>query len=92
MVACGQLHTLALIQAKGQVYAWGSNSFGQLGLGNNRSINTPTMITEIASITMRFIAAGSFSGAISHEKGELFLWGTGTFGEFPIPQKVKTSP
>jgi len=61
-------------------------------VGNNRSLNTPTLVSEISAIPMRFIAAGSFSGSISHEKGELYLWGTGTFGEFPIPQKVKTSP
>jgi hypothetical protein len=33
------------------------------------------LITEISNVPMRFIAAGSFSGSISHEKGELYLWG-----------------
>jgi alpha-tubulin suppressor-like RCC1 family protein len=85
MVACGQLHTLALTQSQGQIYSWGSNSFGQLGLGSNRSTNLPSLISEIASIPMRFIAAGSFSGSISHENGDLYLWGKCTFGEFSIP-------
>ena len=44
MVACGQLHTLALAQTQGLIYSWGSNSFGQLGIGNNRSVNVPTLI------------------------------------------------
>ena len=38
---------------------------------------------------MRKIAAGSFSASIS-ERGELFIWGTGIFGEFLTPHRVKT--
>jgi hypothetical protein len=39
---------------------------------------------------MRQIAAGSFSGAISDDSNSsLFLWGTGTFGEFLTPHRVK---
>jgi len=38
---------------------------------------------------MRHIAAGSFSGSISEENGNLFLWGSGHFGEFLIPHRVK---
>lgn len=35
------------------------------------------------------MAAGSFSAALS-DVGELFLWGTGVFGEFITPHRVKT--
>lgn len=38
---------------------------------------------------MKEIAAGSFSGSIS-EVGDLYLWGTGIFGEFLTPHRVKT--
>ena len=38
---------------------------------------------------MRFIAAGSFSGSISEDTRSLFLWGTGAFGEFLTPHRVK---
>ena len=31
-IACGDRHSLALTKA-GQLYAWGDNSFGQLGIG-----------------------------------------------------------
>jgi hypothetical protein len=50
------------------------------------------LVSEISNIPMRFIAAGSFSGSISHEKGELYLWGSGSFGEFLVPTRIKTSP
>ena len=40
-VSCGEAHTLAL-NDKGQVYAWGLDSDGQLGLlGSEESIRVP---------------------------------------------------
>jgi X-linked retinitis pigmentosa GTPase regulator len=39
---------------------------------------------------MKTIAAGSFSAAISQESGDLYLWGSGIFGEFLTPHRVKT--
>lgn len=38
---------------------------------------------------MKEIAAGSFSSSIS-ESGDLYLWGSGVFGEFLTPHRVKT--
>ena len=38
---------------------------------------------------MHHIAAGNFSASISEESQNLFLWGTGTFGEFLTPHRVK---
>lgn len=38
---------------------------------------------------MRLVAAGSFSAAVSEDGGSVFLWGTGTFGEFMTPHRVK---
>jgi len=38
---------------------------------------------------MCYIAAGGFSAAISSESKSLYLWGTGTFGEFETPHRVK---
>ena len=38
---------------------------------------------------MSYIAAGSFSASISKDTGSLYLWGTGTFGAFKTPHRVK---
>lgn len=39
---------------------------------------------------MKSIKAGSFSASISHDTGDLYLWGSGVFGEFLTPHRVKT--
>jgi hypothetical protein len=39
-VACGSLHTMALTESS-EVYVWGRNNSGQLGLGDTRDRDTP---------------------------------------------------
>jgi X-linked retinitis pigmentosa GTPase regulator len=38
---------------------------------------------------MRKIAAGSFSSCISLDHGDVYLWGSGIFGEFLTPHRIK---
>ena len=38
---------------------------------------------------MKKVAAGSFSASLS-ESGDLYIWGSGIFGEFLTPHRVKT--
>ena len=38
---------------------------------------------------MSYVSAGSFSASISKDTGSLYLWGTGTFGQFYTPHRVK---
>lgn len=84
MAACGVFHTLAL-GVSGKVYATGGNSFGQLGLGNKKSSSKFERV--LIDGYMVKVAAGNHSAAIS-DKGQLFIWGTGVFGEYLIPTRM----
>ena len=88
MIASGHHHSLILTKS-GLVYTFGSNSEGQLGVPSKRNSSVPLCIQDISHIPMSFIAAGSFSASISLDTGSLYLWGTGTFGEFHSPHRVK---
>lgn len=44
-ILCGEQHTFAL--ARNEIYVWGNNDYGQLGLGDNEHRNRPTKITKI---------------------------------------------
>eukprot|EP01114_Cavostelium_apophysatum_P023730 TRINITY_DN9039_c0_g1_i1.p1 TRINITY_DN9039_c0_g1~~TRINITY_DN9039_c0_g1_i1.p1 ORF type:complete len:305 (+),score=-0.43 TRINITY_DN9039_c0_g1_i1:49-915(+) len=46
-VAAGESHSVAL-SVSGNVYSWGGNKFGQLGLGDNNSRTFPTQATFFA--------------------------------------------
>ncbi|ERE75744.1 putative E3 ubiquitin-protein ligase HERC1-like protein [Cricetulus griseus] len=56
-VAVGAEHTLALAST-GDVYAWGSNSEGQLGLGHTNHVREPTLVTVLQGKNIRQISAG----------------------------------
>lgn len=72
------------------MYGCGSNLEGQLGSNTEHTSSiTPVLVEDISHIAMKFIAAGSFSASISKDQGSIYLWGTGTFGKFSTPHRVK---
>lgn len=81
--ACGIFHTVVLTKA-GKVYTMGGNNFGQLGTGTKRSSAVPARLKELEPHVIAKVAAGHHSAAVS-DRGELFIWGTGVFGEFLAP-------
>lgn len=76
-------HCLAL-NTDGKVWAWGNNSYGQLGNGSKGTILTPVMIDKLTEI--EDIAVGyNFSAALEKE-GNVWTWGN---TESNSPEKVK---
>lgn len=49
----------------------------------------PTLVQEISHIPMKAISAGSFSASIAAETGSVYIWGSGTFGSFAVPHRMK---
>lgn len=69
----------------GQVFSWGQNQCGQLGLGMcGQSISTPHMIQSLQGIPFAQISVGgahSFALTIS---GAVFGWGRNKFGQLGL--------
>jgi len=82
-----QFYHLLIFQESGDVYATGSNKFGQLGFGNKLSSLLPQLIKCLERDVIVEISCGHHSAAIN-DKGDLYLWGTGTFGEYLTPFNV----
>lgn len=76
-IAAGMHYSLAL-SVSGKVYAWGWNGFGQLGMGDLKARNTPTLIPNLSGI--QDIAAGE-SHALATGKGQLLGWGSNESGQ-----------
>jgi alpha-tubulin suppressor-like RCC1 family protein len=72
-------HTLA-ITTDDQLYAWGANSQGQLGVGHTNQLPNPTLVSLPDGVSgwIATAAGGSHSVAISKE-GQLYVWGGGKF-------------
>ncbi|WP_297289481.1 S-layer homology domain-containing protein [uncultured Flavonifractor sp.] len=72
-VSGGSSHSVA-VNEKGEVYTWGSNNSGQLGLPGESSASKPTQVTGITAVS---VAAGyDFSVALSAD-GSVYTWGMG---------------
>lgn len=77
-VAAGYDHTLALSEG-GEVWAWGSNRYGQLGDGTETDRNEPTRVTGGRSERLDdviAIAAGRGVSLALNEDGEVWTWGS----------------
>lgn len=78
MVSAGLYHTVLLSQ-DGQVYCWGDNSYGQLGIGTVESEDSPTLVPDLANIVM--VSAGAYHSIALSGDGNVYVWGRNTFGQ-----------
>lgn len=58
-VACGKSHSLA-INEWGQLFAWGSNSSGQLGHDTDEISSAPKLVRSLATKRIVQIASGHY--------------------------------
>ena len=79
--ACGVFHTL-ILNSSGKVFAMGGNKSGQLGIGNKENTIIPIQVKGLERVIK--IACGNISAAVT-EEGVIYVWGTGTFGEYLVP-------
>jgi alpha-tubulin suppressor-like RCC1 family protein len=97
-MAAGWHHTLCLME-DGSLFAWGDNSFGQLGVGDNISRYAPVELRMPNDLPVTQVTCGKgFSLAVT-EDGTLFSWGENSDGQLGrgettnqnTPQKVNLS-
>lgn len=69
----------------GQVFSWGQNQCGQLGLGmSGQSISTPHMIQSLQGIPFAQISAGGAHSFALTLSGAVFGWGRNKFGQLGL--------
>ncbi|OMJ89712.1 hypothetical protein SteCoe_8077 [Stentor coeruleus] len=85
-VACGVFHS-AVVTTKGLLYTMGGNSFGQLGHGNKKSQSRPEKVMHLENVVIRKVRCSNFTAAIT-DKGQLYIWGSGVFGEYLLPHRL----
>ncbi|XP_054004464.1 RCC1 and BTB domain-containing protein 1-like isoform X2 [Hylaeus anthracinus] len=68
-ISCGDSSSIAVTD-NGEVYSWGDNGVGQLGIGNYVDQVTPCKVTTLAEVVI----------ALSDE-GVLYVWGANCYGQ-----------
>lgn len=72
-ISCGLHHTVLLLQS-GEVMTFGSNTYGQLGVGDLVPRGGPTLV-KLACHAIH-VAAGSNHTVVLSNKGEVYTFGS----------------
>ncbi len=88
-ISAGGNHSLVLIR-QGQVYSFGSNVSGELGLGDRRIRNRPTLIPNLNNITQ--ISAGLNTSMIVTSDGHVYAFGSNLSDELGLPEGPFDNP
>lgn len=85
-VSAGTQHNLG-IRSDGTLWAWGYNTFGQLGTNSTTSSSTPVQVgTDNDWIDC---SAGSISSAAIKSNGTLWTWGNNVLGQLGLGDTIQ---
>ena len=85
-IAMGGSHSAA-IAVNGDLYVWGANADGQLGLGDSAPRSEPTKVPGLSNVTA--VSLGyEFSAALT-ANGDLYTWGLNGEGQLGLGDLTK---
>ena len=73
-IFCGNHHSF-YINNKRQVFGWGLNNHGQLGIGNKENTSIPTLIKKFEGMDITLIAGGEHHSIAVTNEGKVYCWG-----------------
>ncbi|WP_153730443.1 RCC1 domain-containing protein [Sporosarcina obsidiansis] len=85
-ITAGDYHTIALKQDRTTVFAWGDNSYGQLGDGGREMKLRPIQVEGMRDV--KTVATGANHSIAIREDGSVWMWGRHTSGT----QTTRTTP
>ncbi|XP_022363525.1 X-linked retinitis pigmentosa GTPase regulator [Enhydra lutris kenyoni] len=82
-LSCGDEHT-AIVTGNNKLYMFGSNNWGQLGLGSKSTINKPTCVKALKPEKVKFAACGRNHTLVSTEEGKVYAAGGNNEGQLGL--------
>ncbi|KAL7641414.1 UNVERIFIED_CONTAM: hypothetical protein RMT77_008554 [Armadillidium vulgare] len=86
-IACGQTSSMAVMD-NGEVYGWGLNSNGQLGLGNTVNQHNTCRVTALQGVVITKVACGYSHTLALSDEGHLYAWGLNGYGQLGTGNKA----
>ncbi|MFT0761941.1 hypothetical protein VRY54_02620 [Actinomyces sp. F1_1611] len=78
-ISAGAYHSIA-IGDDGKTYAWGDNSYGQLGDGSKTDQPTPVEVAAPEGVSFTSISAGGNTSIAIGNDGKTYAWGSNGYG------------
>ncbi len=82
-ISCGAFHSIVLTNC-GEVYAWGSNRFGQIGNACNSDQLMPIKMKGFNNERVVMISCGLWHSMALTESGRVYSWGRNDCGQLGI--------
>ncbi|XP_057393754.1 X-linked retinitis pigmentosa GTPase regulator isoform X13 [Balaenoptera acutorostrata] len=82
-LSCGDEHT-AVITGNNKLFVFGSNNWGQLGLGSKSTVNKPTCVKALKREKVKLAACGRNHTLVSTEGGKVYAAGGNTEGQLGL--------
>uniref|UniRef100_A0A672MHE9 X-linked retinitis pigmentosa GTPase regulator n=1 Tax=Sinocyclocheilus grahami TaxID=75366 RepID=A0A672MHE9_SINGR len=82
-ISCGDEHT-ALVTENGKLFMFGSNNWGQLGLGTKTTVNKPTCVKALKSERVKLAACGRTHTLVYTSRGKLYASGGNNEGQLGL--------
>lgn len=92
-IAAGENFSLAVKESDGSVWAWGANSFGQLGNGNTTEQHAPVQVGTLAN-AVQLACRGKYTAAHAIAllaDGTVWTWGHNGYGELGLGSYTSSS-
>ncbi|NXO06055.1 RPGR regulator, partial [Oriolus oriolus] len=83
LISCGDEHT-AIITGKGKLYMFGSNDWGQLGLGSKNTVSKPTCVKALKPEKPKLAVCGRNHTLVYTEKGSVYAAGGNSEGQLGL--------
>ncbi len=73
-IVCGAGHSL-ILTSNNQLFSWGGNLLGQLGVGDTNSRSVPTEVVSLRDRHLIDIASGAGHCLVLDNYGVIYSWG-----------------
>ncbi|NXL18160.1 RPGR regulator, partial [Setophaga kirtlandii] len=83
LISCGDEHT-AIITGKGKLFMFGSNDWGQLGLGSKNTVSKPTCVKALKPEKPKLAVCGRNHTLVYTEKGNVYAAGGNSEGQLGL--------
>ncbi|NXU59241.1 RPGR regulator, partial [Turnix velox] len=83
LISCGDEHT-AIVTGKGKLYVFGSNNWGQLGLGSKKTVSKPTCVKALKPEKTKLAVCGRNHTLVYTEKGNVYAAGGNSEGQLGL--------
>ena len=82
-LSCGGNHTICLTKSE-NCYSWGCNNNGQLGLGDNKNRNVPTLLILSNNEKILNLSSGNHHIICITKSENIYVWGKNESGQLGL--------